>query len=205
MSIVAELRSGLLDATDSHRSAGLSRAAAIRAAIREFGDPAQVAAGFLPEIAARNARRLATVLLVTGPLVGVCWLATAAASHLAVRMTPFWHWTALPAAPGAGLQFIAVAAAVTASAAVLGIAVTGRMSRWLPARPRRAPLAAAIAGFGAMGADALGLVLLAAVLAAAPGTLSPVPAAVAAAASVARLLLARRGAYRCLAMRATLT
>jgi hypothetical protein len=203
-SIVSELRSGLLDATDRHRSAGLPTAAAIRAAIREFGDPTQVADAFLAEVAARNARRLATILLVTGPLVGLLWFATAAASHLTIRIAPFWRWTALPAGLGAGLQFIAVAAAVTAVAAVLGIAITGRLSRWLPAGPRRAPLAAAIAGFGAIGADALGLMLLAAALAAAPGRLSPVPAAVAAAASVARLLLARRAAFRCLAMRGRL-
>ena len=50
--IVAELRSGLLDAADAHRSAGLPPAQAALAAIREFGDPAQVAAGFSAEIAA---------------------------------------------------------------------------------------------------------------------------------------------------------
>jgi hypothetical protein len=182
----------------------LPPAAATGAAIGEFGDPAQVARGFLPELAASHSRRMATILLVTGPLVGVLWLATAMASHLAIRLAAFWHWTALPDGFGAGFPLSALTAAVTASAAVLGIAITGRLSRWLPARPRRAPLAAAIAGFGAIGADALGLLLLAAVLVAAPGMLSPVPAAGAAAASVARLLLARRAAYRCLAMRASL-
>ena len=65
-------------------------------------------------------------------------------------------------------------------------------------------MAAAVAGFGAMGADGLGLALLAAQLATAPGKLSPVLAAAAAAASVARLLLAGRAARRCLAFRATL-
>jgi hypothetical protein len=94
---------------------------------------------------------------------------------------------------------------VTAWAALLGIATTGRLTRWLPARPRRAPTAAAVAGFGAVGADGLGLVLLVAQLAAAPGRLSPLPAAVAAAASLARLLFARRAARRCLTIRASLT
>lgn len=63
----------------------------------------------------------------------------------------------------------AIMVAVNASAGLAGIAVTGRLSRWLPIRPHRAPLAAAIAGLGAMGADGVGLVLLAAELAAAPG------------------------------------
>jgi|SRR5579875_3565206 len=203
--IVAELRSGLHDATDSHQSAGLPPAEAVVAAIREFGDPGLIADGFLPEIAASRARRVAIVLLVSGPLVGLLWLATAVASHPAIRIGMFWHLTTLPAGLGAGIELVTIAVAVTASAGAAGIAVTGRLSRWLPARPRRAPLAAAIAGFGAVGADGLGLVLLAAELAAAPGRLSPLPAAAAAAASVARLLIARRAAYRCLAIRASLT
>ena len=78
--IVAELRSGLLDATDAHRSAGLPPAEAALAAIAEFGDPAQVSAGFRAEIAASQARRVAVSLLVTGPLVGLLWIATAAAA-----------------------------------------------------------------------------------------------------------------------------
>ncbi len=202
--IVAELRSGLLDATDTHRSAGLPPAEAAAAAIREFGSPEQIAGGFLPEIAASHARRVATVLLATGPLVGLLWLATAAASHLAIRIAMFWHWTTPPAGLGAGVQLVAAAVAVTACAGAAGIAVTGRLSRWLPAVPRHAPLAAAIAGFGAVGADGLGLILLAAELAAVPGKVSLLPAAAAAAASLARLLIASRAACRCLAMRASI-
>ena len=68
--IVAGLRSGLLDAADAHRSAGLPPAQAALAEIREFGDPAQVAGGFKAEIAVGQARRVAVILLVTGPLVG---------------------------------------------------------------------------------------------------------------------------------------
>jgi hypothetical protein len=109
--IVAELRAGLHDATDSHQSAGLPPAHAVQAAIREFGDPGLVADGFLPEIAAGHARRAATVLLVTGPLVGLLWLATAAASHPAIRIAAFWQWTTLPAGLGAGIQLVAVAVA----------------------------------------------------------------------------------------------
>jgi hypothetical protein len=202
--IVAELRSGLLDAADAHESAGLPPAQAALAAIAELGDPAQVAAGFRAEIAASQARRVAVTLLVTGPLVGVLWIATAMASHLGIHLAPPWQWTG--PAPGlrAGIGLVAVAAGVTAWAALVGIATTGRLTRWLPARPRRAPTAAAVAGFGAVGADGLGLALLAAQLATTPGKLSPVLAAAAAAASLARLLLARRAARHCLAIRASL-
>jgi hypothetical protein len=202
--IVAELRCGLLDATDSYTSAGLLPAEAARAAIREFGDPGMVADGFLPEVAASHARRVTTALLVTGPLVGMLWVAVAAASHPAIRIAAFWRWTTLSAGLGAGVQLVVVAVAITALAGVAGIAVTGRLSRWLPAAPRRAPLAAAIAAFGAVAADGFGLALLAVELAAAPENMSPLLAAAAAAASLARLLLAERAATRCLAMRATL-
>lgn len=202
--IVAELRSGLLDAIDSHRAAGLPPARAAQAAIREFGEPGRVAEGFRAEIAAIQARRVAVVLLATGPLIGLLWIATAVASHLAIGPASFGRWASPPAGLGVGMLLVAVTVAVTIWGALLGIAVTGRLSRWLPARPRRAPTAAAVAGFGAVGADALGLALLAAELAIAPGKLSPLPAAAAAAASLARLLLARRAARRCLAMRASL-
>ncbi len=55
-----------------------------------------------------------------------------------------------------------------------------------------------------MGADGLGLVLLAAELVAVQGRLPLLPAAAAAAASAARLLMAKRAACRCLAMHASL-
>jgi hypothetical protein len=203
--IVAELRSGLLDATDAHRSAGLPPAQAALAAIREFGDPARVAAGFKAEVAAGHARRVAAGLLATGPLVGLLWVATAVSGHLGVRAAVPWRWAGQSPGLRVGICLVAVAVGITAWAAVLGIATTGRLSRWLPARPRRAPTAAAVAGFGAVGADGLGLLLLATQLATTSGKLSPVPAAAAVAASLARMTLARRAARRCLAIRASLT
>jgi hypothetical protein len=203
--IVAELRSGLLDAAEARRSAGLPATEASLAAIREFGEPAEVAAGFRDELAAGQARRVAAALLVTGPLVGLLWVATAMASHLGIHLALPWRRTGLPAGLGLGIRLVAVAVGITGLAAILGIATTGRLTRWLPARPRRAPTAAAVAGFGAVGADGLGLLLLAAQLATVPGRLSPVPAAAAATASLARLLLARRAARDCLAIRASLT
>ncbi len=195
--IIAELRAGLLDATDAHRSAGLPPTEAATAAVREFGDPGLVADGFRPEIAAGLARRVSIAVLATGPIVGLLWIATAATSHLMSRL----EWASLPTVLQAVLALTAVAAGVTACGALLGIAVTGRLTRWVPVQPRRAPAAAAIAGFGAIGADALGLALLAVGLAIFPGKLSPVPAAVAAAASIVRILLARRAARHCLAAR----
>jgi hypothetical protein len=202
--IVAELRSGLLDAADAYRSAGLPPSQAEQAAIGEFGEPAQVAAGFRAELAARQARRVAAGLLTSGPVTGMLWIAAAHASHLTVRLALPWQDDGLPPGLQGGIPLIAAAAALTGCAALLGIATAGRLTRWLPDRPRRAPTAAAVAGYGAVGADALGLALLATQLATAPGRLSPLLAAVAAASSVVRLLLARRAARRCLETRAAL-
>jgi hypothetical protein len=199
--IVAELRSGLLDATDAHCSAGLPLAEAIQAALGEFGDPGEVADGFRAEIAAGLARRASFALLVTGPLVGLLWIVTAVASHL----TPHLQWADSSPALQVGLPLVVIAAGVTACGALFGIAATGRLTRWLPGLPRRAPAAGAVAGFGAVGADALGLALLGIQLVTAAGQLSGWPAAAAAAASIARLIFARRAARRCLAIRAGLT
>jgi hypothetical protein len=198
--ILAELHSGLLDAMDAHRSAGMPLSAAVQAAINEFGDPAEVADGFRTEIAAGLARRAAFVVLVTGPLVGVLWIVTAVAGHI----TPHLQWADLSPGFKVGVALVAIAAGVTVGGALLGIAATGRLTRWLPALPRRAPAAAAVAGFGAIGADAVGIALLGVQLATDAGKLSPWPAAAAAAASIARLLFARRAARRCLTIRAGL-
>jgi Transcriptional regulator PadR-like family len=179
-----ELRSGLMDAADARQSAGLARCAAEQAAVSEFGDPGQVARGFRQELAACQARRVATALLASGPVTGLLWIATARASHLTIRLAPPWQEGGLPAGLPAGIMLVAAAVAVTACAAVLGIATTGRLTRWLPDRPWQAPIAAAVAGYGAVGADALGLALLASLLATAPVRLSPLLAAAAAVASL---------------------
>src|ERR1039457_6416550 len=60
--IVGELRSGLLDAADAYQSSGVPPAQATGAAIREFGDPAQIADAFRDEIAASQSRRVVVAL-----------------------------------------------------------------------------------------------------------------------------------------------
>jgi HAAS len=94
--VLAELRSGLLDAIDAHRSAGLPPGAAAEAAITEFGDPRQVGGAFRPHLAMRHARRVALTLIVTGPLVGLLWAAAALASHITIRHAPPWQWPGAP-------------------------------------------------------------------------------------------------------------
>jgi hypothetical protein len=201
--IITELRAGLLDAADAHGGGGLPAAGAA-AAIREFGDPCQIADAFRPGLALSQARRVSLTLLATGPLIGLLWAATAIASHIGIRHAPPWQWAGAP--PGSLVAFpLAAAAAVIAIwTALFTIAATGRATRWLPERPRLAPSTAAVAGLGAAAADVALFVLLASQLAAAPGALAPAPAAAAALASLTRLALAGRAARRCLAARAAI-
>jgi hypothetical protein len=212
--ILAELRGGLLDAVDAYRDAGWSApdtaaaaagtaSTAEAAAIEEFGDPGLIAAAFGPGLALGQARRVAVALLVTGPLVGLLWATAATASHIGSRHVPPWQWVG--ALPGSMMVFpLAAAIAIAVWTALFTIAATGRATRWLPDRPRLAPGAAAVAGFGAAGADVVLFVLLASQLTVAPGTLAAAPAAAAALASATRLFLAGRAACRCLTTRAAL-
>ncbi|HEY6278734.1 MAG TPA: permease prefix domain 1-containing protein [Streptosporangiaceae bacterium] len=202
--IIPEVRSGLLDAADAHREAGLSPAAAALAAVAEFGPPAQLARAFRPGIAARQARRVAITLLATGPLVGLLWGAAARASHVGARAAPPWQWAGAPPAAPAGLTTMAAILLITIWTTLITLAATGRLTRWLPDQPRLAPTSAAIAGFGAATVDLILLALVAGQLATAPARLAAAPIALAAAASGTRLILARRAGQRCLASRASL-
>jgi hypothetical protein len=203
--VLAELRSGLLDAVDAHRSAGLTAQAAAEAAITEFGDPRQVADAFRPHLAMTQARRVALTLVATGPPVGLLWTAAAMASHIMLRDAPPWQWPGVPPLAPAAFPVAGAALLLTIWSALATIAATGTLTRWLPNRPRIAAATAATAGFGAAAADLAIFALLASQLTNAPGALAPLPVAAATAASLTRFTLARRAARKCLAIRATLT
>jgi hypothetical protein len=194
---MAELEDGLWTATLAHQIRGLPPEEAARATVAEFGDPPTVAAGFGPELAAATGRRVGLALLATGPLVGSCWLLLAAAT---------WRWPGQE--PPAALRLIAalvgLALVVAVPAAVLSVAASGRLSRWLPTGPQVGATAAAVAASACVAGD---LVLLGGLLAAAVfagGVAWPAPL-LAAGASSTRLSLAGRAVHRCLAARATLT
>jgi hypothetical protein len=203
--ILAELRSGLLDAIDAKRDAGLPEQAATEAAITEFGHPRQVASAFGPHLAMIQARHTALAIAATGPLVGLLWAAAAIASHITLRHAPPWQWPGAPPLSAAAFPAIAASLLILITSTVITIAATGKLSRWLPASPRIAAVSAATAGFTAVAVDLAILALLASQLTSAPGTLDPIPVAAATAASLTRLTFARRAARSCLAVRATLS
>ena len=142
--------------------------------------------------------------MATGPLIGLLWATAALASHIGIRPALPWQWAGAPPASMVAFPVAAAALLITVWTALFTLAATGRPTRWLPIGPRMAATTAAMAGFGAMVADAAVFVLLASQLFSAPSRLAPAPIAVAAAASLTRLTLARRGARRCLSARATL-
>ena len=177
---------------------GLPPEEAARAAVAEFGDPRTVGAGFAPELAAATGRRVGLSLLTTGPLVGLSWLLLAAAT---------WRWTGQePPAAALGLvaALVGLALGVAVPAAVLSVAVSGRLSQWLLTGPQVGATAAAVAASACVAGD---LVLLGGLLASAvlAGGLAWPAALLAAGASSMRLSLAGRAARRCLAARATLS
>jgi hypothetical protein len=188
--IVAELGTGLADAADAHRCAGLDPAQAARAAIAEFGSPDGVVAGFRGELAAATARRTTLTLMTVGPLTGALWVIAGLASHI--------HRFPTGAQLATHIAIIAVAAAIGSH--LFTLAATGRLTRWLPARPAASAAIAAGSGAAADVAMLAALIILAAVM---PGRLAALPFAAAGAASVARLGLATRAARTSLANRAS--
>lgn len=191
--IVAEVADGLAEATAVHQARGLPPAAAAEAAVAEFGDARVVAAGFGTELAAATGRRVGLGLLASGPLVGLTWLAMAAASAAAPGLES-------PAGLAVVAVVFAVVLAVAVPAAVVSVLGTGRLSRWLPTGPRVAPTAAGLAAALCVVGD---LALLSGLLAWAVtlgGLVWPL-AATAAGASATRLTLAGRAVGRCVAAR----
>jgi hypothetical protein len=193
--IVTELGAGLADAADAHRRAGLDPVHAARAAIAEFGSPDQVAGGFRTELTAAQARRIALALLTTGPMIGALWAGAALASHIGAHLGLPWQWASMPAGARLASHLAVIAFAAAIGSALFTVATTGRLSRWLPARP---PASAAVAASGTAAIDLTLLTLLAVQAASTPGRLAALPAAAAAAASLTRLTLATRAARNCL-------
>jgi hypothetical protein len=190
--IAAELRTGLLDAVDASTQAGLSKAEATAAAIEDFGAPEEVAASFRPELSVCQARRLSAVLVVGGSVIGLLWMHAAQASDVGSGRPSAWAWLGAPPMP-----LVGAALAIAVSTALVTMAVSGPLTRWLPDRPRLVALAAAGGGLAVAATDLAILGLLLGRLVLAPGSLAPVPVAVAAMASLGRLALARRAAHCC--------
>ena len=166
-----EVIDGLIEADEKYRQQGLSAENAARAAITEFGEPSLVIEEFTR---AAPAKKISRRLLLTGPVVGLCW----AAALIEARA---WQW------PVPGLIRLAFGAVLAGSVTVLVVAVLAR-------RYRRAHRAGTVACIGLALVDALAVT---AALAGAPsfGWLIGLAACV----STARLTFVARSFRRVLA------
>ena len=199
--VTDELRDGLMEALETHHARGCSPQEATVAAIAEFGDPDTVAAAFGPELAGVQARRVAVGLLITGPLVGLTWIAAVVVNDL-----PPWRHQLI--GPWLALLLVGLALVVAGPALGLTVAATGRLGRRLVRVVRRAtlpPTAAAVAALAAVVADLTLLGIITGHALTSPGSYMWAPVIVAASASLTRVTLAGRAAHRCLANRAALT
>lgn len=172
-----EVRDGLAEAIAKRIEAGLPRSLAAREAVAELGSPDTLARAFAPELAIRHARRMLLGLLLTGPLVGACWLLLLAPS--AWPPHPESVWRAIPVLPLVG---------VAVTAAVATLATTGSLIRWLPeASPRLALRATIGVAAATLLADLTVLSTFAARAVATPWHFSPALAAVAIFGSMIRI------------------
>jgi hypothetical protein len=184
--IVDELSDGLHSAAEHRLHAGDDLVTAARAAVAEFGEVDVVAASFHGELTAHLARRTGLVLLASGPLVGLAWLAA--------LVPPLW-----PPRPASLLSAHPLYLAVLATAipaAILAVAATGPLGRSLPLRAAHAPRLAAVAAIACAVGDGLLLAALATLVAT---QVSPwLPTLLAAAVSTARLAFTTWATRRCL-------
>jgi hypothetical protein len=200
--VIAELRAGLADACDAHRSAGLGPVQAARAAVAEFGGPEQVAEGFRAELAAAQGRRVVLPLVTAGPLIGGLWVATAMSGGIGGGAVPPWRWAGTPAGARPVIHLAVIALVTAIAGALLTVAATGRFADRLPGWFTGRPLVTAAIAAGGTAPIDLTLIALLGVHAAAPGRFAVLPAATAVAASLARLAFTGRAVRSCLAARA---
>jgi hypothetical protein len=159
-----ELADGLIETWRQHLTAGLTPEPAARAAVAEFGTPDQIIDAFVTQA---PARRLARLLLATGPLVGLCRAAS-------LIITRAWTW------PVPTVARILFGLGLLVSVAALAAATTSRHSY------RLTRLGAA----GGLGLAALDAAMLAAVVIVAPTIAWPLLAAIPA--SLTRIALTLR-------------
>jgi roadblock/LC7 domain-containing protein len=170
--ILAELRDGLVEATDKHAATGLAAEQAAAAAVAQFGSPQAVADAFAPELATAYARRTIAWYIATGPLVGIWWL---------LLMHPHPWRTGLIGLLAAIPVLPLIVLAIVAAGGTF--ATTGRLMRWFPeTSPRRALTATAVIAAVCV----IGDLTMLGVLAASASPLRPL-AAVAVTASLTRV------------------
>jgi hypothetical protein len=185
--VVAEVGDGLACAVEARVAAGATPAVAAHAAVEELGDAERLAAGLAGELASRAGHRVGLTLVVSGPAVGLAWLAgtasgTASTADLSGRL----------AGVLAGAPLYPLLLAIAVPAALLAAAGAGAAARHLPSLARWSGRAALVAAGASLAAD----VMLLAAAAGAPAGRHHLWLGIAATASVLRLTVAAAAAHR---------
>jgi hypothetical protein len=175
--ILLEIGDGLRCAIEARVGQGQSAEPAARAAVAELGDSHTVAVAFACQLGVASAHRLGIGLVLSGPLVGLTWVAAYA--------TAGSHWSSQISSVLSAMPQYPPILAVTVPAAIVASTGSGRAAPYLAVPPRVVTAAALVAAIGCVAGD---LSLLAAAifgpnLVAGPGIL----AAMGIAASIARL------------------
>ena len=189
--ILDELRDGLHEATATHHRRGVPTAEAVAEALREFGPPPALAAGFAGELAIARARRTTLAYLATGPLIGLCWLSVIVPTRWWQR-DPMMLLHAIPVLP-----LIAVAAV----AGILVLAASGPIGSRLREPERHGLTGAQVIIIAASFGDVIMLATAAHLVQTATQTV----AAVAITASTARLTASATAMTHCVRSHRTLT
>jgi hypothetical protein len=194
--VLAELYDGLLTAAESKVDSGVPAERAAAEAVREFGPAPVVAAGFVTEAAAGEARRVAVLLLASGPLAAAGWVAAAATSGGPVvtgRLDGAWRL--MPA--------IGVVLAVVVPSALFAVAATGRALPRLAGHPALALSAAGAAAGACAAGDVVMVAMFGGWLWSGAAFVWPV-ALLAVGVSLGRCAVMARAGRRCAAIRAWL-
>jgi hypothetical protein len=192
--IMAETADGLACAVQNRAARGEAQADAARAAVEEFGAPAVVAVAFTRQLGPAAAHRVGAGLVVTGPLVGLTWVAAYTTGGLTWQTQIAGLISAQPQLP--------LILAVTVPAAIIAVTAGGWAARLFATPPRFAMGAALVAVIGCVAGD---LSLLSSVITG-PGWGwhgQGLFAVAAIAASVLRLSLAGWAGHRIARLRAT--
>lgn len=143
--IVAEVADGLQSAVEAHRAAGMAPSEIERVVVEEFGDPEELADEFAHALAPGIARRVGLALVISGPVVGLAWVAVVGRG---------FDWASRISSVLASMPYVAVLLAVTVPAAIVAV-LSGSTSLRRNMSSRVATLAARFAAFGCVLADVL--------------------------------------------------
>jgi hypothetical protein len=147
--LMAEARDSLEDATEAYEAGGLHRDEAERSAVDDFGDLAEVVAGYRSELGIAQSRRTAVLLFVVMIAQPIVWQEGA------------WAWTQQPEGTTLFLDLLNRSVMVTGSlsivGAVLAVVGTGLGLRypWLRDRVARATAVFALVSATAVGTIAV--------------------------------------------------